>query len=328
MDDQLSRLISDAVADVEPNDRLAEIRERTSPRRTRRGWYAAGGVTLAAAAAVTAIALVTSQTGPRADDPGPVATQRPSSATPTAGMSAYPVYYLGDTPFGPRLYREFRRAAEVGSLPTAVQLLELTPQDPDYRTPWPTGSFEGAEVVRGSRIIAVDLADATLHDRPTDMSAADAELAIQQVMYTVQAVAGDRYPVQFRLNGNPIDQVLGVPTSEPLANAPVLEVNALVQLSTPDEGQVFPGDAAVHVTGAANSFESNVGWRLQRWEGTEIVGQGSFMATGYMGERLFPFAGEINLEGIPAGRYLLMVSTDDPSGEGKFFTDTRLITVE
>ena len=60
LDDQLSRLISDAVADIEPTNRLAEIRERTSPPRTRKGWYAAGGAMLAAASLRRPASLISS----------------------------------------------------------------------------------------------------------------------------------------------------------------------------------------------------------------------------------------------------------------------------
>lgn len=326
-DRKLAELITDAVADVEPADRLAEIQERTAPRRTRRGWYAAGGAMLAAAAAVTAIALAANQAAPEAEEDPPIGSPT-SSPTPTPGESAYAVYYVGETPMGLRLYREFQRAAGVNSLPAAIHLIESSSFDPDYRTLWQPGSFETAQFVPDIGVIQVNLADSSLRARPAGMSAAGAGLAIQQVIYTLQAAAKERHPVQFRWNGNPIDQVYGVPTSEPLPNEPILAVNSHVQLSTPDEGQTFPVNGTIHVSGAANSFEANVVWRLQRWEGTEIVARGYFTAEGHMAERLFPFVGDIKLEGIPAGRYLLSVSTDDASGEGKFFTDDRLITID
>jgi hypothetical protein len=113
-----------------------------------------------------------------------------------------------------------------------------------------------------------------------------------------------------------------------VVNAPPLEVLSLVSISDPAEGLVLEQGSVLEVEGAANSFEANVVWRLQRYEGTGIVGQGYFTAEGYMGEKLFPFEGEVDLAGVPAGRYLLMVSTDDPSGEGRFYTDTRTIVVE
>lgn len=326
MDRRLARIVSDAVADLEPTDRLVEIRERTSQRRDRRGWYAAGGAVLAAAAAVTAVALAGGQDRPRADEPGPVATQPPSSPAPTAASSAYPVYYLGETPAGTRLYREFRRAEGKGSLPTAIRLLESAPGDPDYRTPWPAGSFETAELSQDTQVIEVQLADASLHDLPDGMDEAEAELAIQQVVYTLQAVAGDRHPVQFRLGGNPIDQVLGVPTSEPLANAGALEVLALVNISDPSEGSEVE-DLFV-ASGVSNSYEATVPWQILR-EG-EVLLEGFATAEGWMGERLFPWEAQIDVSSLDPGTYTFRAMTSDPSnGEGPgAFEDTRTIVVQ
>ncbi len=69
-DPDLTTLLHDAVSDVEPADRLSEIRAAVPPTPRRFGWYAAGGGVLAVAAAVTAFAVAVSQDTPRADDPG------------------------------------------------------------------------------------------------------------------------------------------------------------------------------------------------------------------------------------------------------------------
>ena len=50
------------------------------------------------------------------------------------------------------------------------------------------------------------------------MTEREAQLAVQQVVYTLQGVVGARAPVQFLLDGNPVDTVLGVSTAEPVAN--------------------------------------------------------------------------------------------------------------
>ena len=56
----LSELFHDTVDEIEPTDRLAEIRARTTAPApvARPWWYAAGGVVLATAAAVTAFAVL------------------------------------------------------------------------------------------------------------------------------------------------------------------------------------------------------------------------------------------------------------------------------
>ena len=327
-DDRLADLIVDSVADVEPADRFAEIRSRTAPRRSRgRGWYAAGGAVLAAAAAVTSIALVVHQPEHRID-PGPVEdptpTLAPPSPTPTAGMTAYPLYFLGETPVGTRLYREFQRAAGPTSLQTAIQLLAFGPGDPDYRTAWPVGSFDTADYW-DSLTVHVDLTDASLHDRPASMSKAEAELAIQQVLFTVQAVANRRVAVQFRLDGNPIDQVFGVPTSEPLTTGSQLDQLALVSVSNPSEG--LEVDGSFVADGRASSFEGTVPWELR--DSLDAVVRHGF-AQAAMGDHLMPWKTErIDVSDLPPGSYEFVAMTDDPSGgEGPGpFTDTRTIVV-
>ena len=323
--DDLTTLLHEAVEHVEPTDRLAELRARTR-RRSRTRWYAAGGAVLATAAVVTVIALAANQNQPKAEDNGPVTNPSPDTSA-TAGESAYPVYYLGETPTGTRLYREFQQAPGFMWTEIAIQLLSRAPDDPDYRTPWPTGAFETAKVVGSgeSRIIEVTLANESLHDRPEGMSKTEAGLAVEQVIYTLQGVAGERWPVQFRLHGNPIDQVLGVATSEPLANAPQLDVLALVSISNPAEGRDV--DASFSADGVASSFEGTVPWELRN-AGGDVVRSG--VAQGTMEDHLTPWeTGPIDVSDLPAGTYTFVASTDDPSGgEGPGpTTDTRTITI-
>lgn len=333
----LNRLFHEAVDPVEPNPGLDAIRARISeePAMNRR-WIAP----LAAAAAVAAIAggfLALQDGDPQGGPVTPPATSTPVSPTPTPTETeppvkqvAVPVYYVGDTPQGPRLYREFARVPEGQELQAVDLAVAGKAADPDYRSPWPAGtkleiSFDG---VGEDGQFGITLPDASLHDRPAGMSAREAALAIEQVIYTAQGVAQTRAPVQFYLGNNPIDTVLGVPTSEPLANGPVVETLSLVNLSTPGEGQVVTGDTLA-VSGVANSFEATVPLRLQRYEGTQIVWQGSAMASECCGDKLYPFSTSIDVSEVPPGRYLLTASTDDPSdGEGPGpFTDTRLIEI-
>jgi hypothetical protein len=130
--------------------------------------------------------------------------------------------------------------------------------------------------------------------------------------------------VQFTLNGNPIDQVLGVPTSEPLANAPILETLSRVNLTTPEEGQEVTD--TLEVEGVSNSFEANVAWRLEDASGTE-VDSGAITALGYMAEKLFPFHDSLDVSSLDPGTYTFIVSTDDPSGAGNVDSDSRTVII-
>lgn len=319
--DDLTTLLHEAVEHVEPTDRLAELRARTR-RPSRARWYAVGGAVLATAAVVTGIAIAARPSS----DPGPGPSNHPTATdSATAALSATPVYYIGSTPQGPRLFREFQQSPPLGS--HLLRLVESPPMDPDYSTPWPAGSFGDVVVRADLGQIDVTLADASLHDRPAGMSAEMADLAIEQAIYSVQAVVQQRLPVQFRRGGNPVDQVLGVPTSEPLDRAPQNDVLALVNITNPSEGREVEGSFSAE--GLANSFEATVPWQL-RDPGGDVVLQGSAQAEGWM-DRLYPWETEpIDVSDLAPGTYTFLAMTDDPSGgaEGAGPTvDTRTITI-
>ena len=108
--------------------------------------------------------------------------------------------------------------------------------------------------------------------------------------------------------------------------APQLDVLSRVSLSDPSEGQVV-GDT-LNVKGVANSFEANVIWAI---EGDGVGMGGNFTATGYMGERLFPFSDDIDVSSLDPGTYTLTVETSDPSGGAEGFgpfSDTRTFVIE
>jgi hypothetical protein len=329
MTDQRIRDLLQEVADgVEPGDRLGAIRAATvHGRRTHRGWWAAGGAGLVAASVVTAVALTSGGT-PRPSEPAPAHEgTATTTGTDSATSRVVPVYFVGDTPSGPRLYREFLKptggvSAETFALDAALHGDAL---DPDYRSSWPADASAGPYSM-SSDLIRITLTG-DLRDRPAGMSEEDARLAIEQVVRTAQGVFGrGRVPVQLSLGDGPADQVLGVSTSEPLGNAPDLSVLAHVSLSDPFEGQVVDNDEPLVVRGAANSFEGNVVTRIQRWEGTEVVAEEPTIAGTYE-NKLFPFEITFDLSSVPPGDYVVISRTDDPSGEGRFDTDTRRITV-
>jgi hypothetical protein len=348
-DDQLRRLLSDAVSDIEPTNRLAQIQDsvrpdpKVVPMSRPRPWMAVVGV--AAAVAViggAAFAAGALQGNDNADDQTPVGpvpsthttspVTPPSSTAPTSpttsatpGLYAYAVYYVGDDPDGrPVLFREFHTGVGPASAAPALHDLASPPLDPDYRTPWQAGDLSGA-TLHGD-VIDVSLGSSSVHDRPAGMSRADAKAAIQQVVFTVQAAFQHRLPVQFTLNGNPIDQVLGQPTSEPLTQGSVLQVCSRMSISNPNEGAQLSGK--VTVSGVNNSFEATVVVYLLR-DGSDkhlLVTPG--IATGWQADKLFPWTVHLDLSRVQPGEYTLVASNDDPSGQGHPEIDTRTIIVK
>ena len=350
-DDRLAALLSDAVSDLEPADRLADIRSRTKvvPMSSRRPWlYAVGGAVVATAATITAIAYAghlrdtSADTGPSGHGGGhsgrPVHSSAPSDpasgpetggptmsppVVPSATGTTYAVYYVGDGPGkrGPVLFREFHRGAG-DKVELALKDLGGGALDGDYRSVWAEGDLTGASL--DGDVIDVDV-DARVHDRPAGMSQAEAEASVEQVIYTVQAAFGTRAPVQFRLNGNPVDQVLGVPTSEPLSQGKLTDTLSLMSISSPNEGDVISGNSLT-VTGANNGFEGSAVVKLM--SGDRMVQHKSTIG-GWGGDKLYPWTVTFDVSGLAPGTYTIVASNDDPSGgEGNGpDVDTRVISI-
>ncbi len=167
-----------------------------------------------------------------------------SAAPAPTGAAAVPVYFVGDTPDGPRLYREFQRGEEPLFISAAASVAG-TAYDPDYGSLWPPGvSVSGVDVTGQDADARIEVSvDGAPADLPTGMTGEEAALALQQVVYSVQgALQEGRVPVQFLADGAPTDQILGQPVTDPVSNAPTLETLALVSLTDPAEGQVVNGE--------------------------------------------------------------------------------------
>ncbi len=297
--DELRELLTDAVSDVEPVYRLSEIQARVH-RPARRGWYAVGGAVLAAAAVVTAVSL-SENDGVRRDNAPPA-----SDVERTAAL-----YFVGDTPAGPRLYREFQKVTG-GPLADLEAITRANgPEDPDYRTTWPAGSFESVTVE--DERIDVELG------APAPEMRLRGPLVVQQVIYTVQAATGAELPIRFTEDGQILDGTL-------YQRAAQSKVLALVNISDPVEGlQVQDSFVA---RGRADSFEATVRWEIV--QGQEVVKEGFATAEGW-GGRLYPWETEIDVSDLSPGTYTFVAKTDDPSGGTEGFgpfTDTRTIIVD
>jgi len=339
-DDDLRTLLHDAVSDVHPDPALHRIRSRTAtlPQHGSRTWLV-GLAAAATAAAIAGVVVVTTQRGPGSDS-GPVASPTTStSAGPSASTTATTntsteramgVYYVGDTPQGPRLYREFHRLrvadGAAGTVGPAIEQALDRADDSDYRDPWPDGTQASVQGATGSEVTLSLSNDALdLRDRPAGTSAAEAEAAVQQLVYTAQAALQQRLPVRFLVGGQPTDSLLGVDVSGPVTNGPALETLALVSISEPPEGGEVTG--SFRASGVASSFEATVPWEIRK--GDKVVKRGFSMASGWM-DKLYPWQTDpISVADLPEGTYTFVASTDDPSdGEGAGPTsDTRTIVV-
>ncbi len=255
------------------------------------------------------------------DDNGKNSPSGPSSkptGTETGG-SAVPVYYLGDTKAGVRLFREFHRAS--GDRLTAALGLAVhdTADDPDYRSGWPDGTrVRSASASNGS--ITVDLSGSDLSRRPSDTSGAEARQALNAVVYTADGVTQTKSSVAFRIDGRPADTVLGVDVGSAVQRANPDKVKATVSVFSPAQGATVT--SPVKVTGEAATFEANVVWEL-RQDG-KVVKRGFTTAKECC--TLAPYS--FTLKADP-GKYTLVVrDTNERTGKGAGTgQDTKDITV-
>jgi hypothetical protein len=354
-----SALTADA-GSIQPGERLATILSRahegggtrTLPS-SRRPWPI-----LAAAAAV---ALVTAGTLWVAGRPGPdasapagatrtttslPASRPPASATvpstptaptttgastalppaPAGSITGVPVYWIGETGGAPRLFREFRTVPDAGG-PIASALYAMTrmqPLDADYTTPWTPASR--ITTTRSGSSLTVDLsADAI---SATDVGSEVAQRAVQQLVYTATAaasVAGTPVTsVTILVDGGPAELWGTVRVGTPTPRAPVVEVQSHVWALSPTEGQeLSPGRLAF--TGYGTSFEANFLWRITTDAGVLVAKGNAMGGTGDGGFGQFTFD-----QTLPVGRYVVEMSTEDPSGRAEGSgaqVDTKAFTV-
>lgn len=252
------------------------------------------------------------------DSPEPSAS--PSETPDTVTV---PVYFVGETPQGEKLFREFRKVEADNPADEALALMTAGDAlDPDYDSVYPDGSFAGVEI--GSDAITVQLPDDTWAS-PDSMSEDDARLAAQQLVYTLQGIAQARLPVEVQLDGAPAD-LFGL--GGELSNEPEIDVRALVNVTVPEEGATVSGSFTA--SGVSSSFEATTPWEIRQGgpDGT-VVKKGFATAEGWM-DKLYPWETEVDVSGLEPGDYTFVAMTDDPSGgEGRGPTeDSKAITVQ
>jgi hypothetical protein len=298
------------------------------PRRTR---VAALALTAALAGALAGCG---DDSGTEAVDPAD-STTAPSdpatSATPTEETSApadevtVPIYFVGDTPQGPRLFREFRKVEADNPLEEAAALMVAGDAlDPDYRSAFPAGAFSAVSYADGA--FRVELADDAWTTPAEQGSSDDATLAVQQLVYTLQGVQQDRAPVKVFVNDSPDPSPLfGVDTAAGVTEAPELDVLSLVSVTAPESDSTVSGTFTA--SGVASSFEATVPWEIR--QGDQVVLDGFATAEGWM-DKLYPWETEVDVSSLAPGEYTFVALTDDPSGGegGGPQQDTKLITIE
>lgn len=248
-----------------------------------------------------------------------------SSSTPE-DMVTVPVYFVGDTPQGPRLYREFREVPADNPLEEAAALVTAGDTlDPDYLTLFPGGAFASVAYDETAEEFHVVVGDDSWNTA-VDQTRKEARLAVQQLVYTLQGVQQTRAPVKvFVQEGGPAGLLFGIDTTDGVTNDPELDVLAFVNVTAPEEGSTVSDTFTA--SGVASSFEATVPWEIR--QDREVVKHGFSTAEGWM-DKLYPWETEVDVSDLAPGDYTFVAMTDDPSdGEGFGPTeDSKNITVE
>lgn len=274
----------------------------------------------------TSSASPTSSSATVSPSPSSPTTESPNTTTtPPAGqLTGIPVYWVGESRKEFRLYREFRTVPRAGGVAASAvsAMMRLQPLDPDYQTPWrpPTR----LRVTQTSSAITVDLSRDAFAN--TNVGSELAERAVQQLVYTATSaahVAGhDASTVTITVDGASYDAWGVVQLGSPMRRAPMLQVQGLVWVVSPQQGGVRPA-GQVSFTGYGTSFEATFAWKVTGATGA-VVAHGSAMGgTGTGGFGTFRFAARLG-----AGTYTVQAGTDNPSGSALGpATDDKKFTV-
>ncbi|WP_380157267.1 Gmad2 immunoglobulin-like domain-containing protein [Kineococcus sp. R86509] len=234
-----------------------------------------------------------------------------TGGTLPTGATSVPVYWLGGQPA--KLYREYVKAGSGANDATNAlrAMLSGSPTDPDYSSPWSKDAT--ATVSESGGKLVVDVAASAASG-----STGDATLALQQLVYTVTAAAGDDQPIELRVGGKAGQSVFGTSVPASLSRAPQADVQAPAWITS-----VSPSAGSVTVKGVGTGFEGTLLYTLTNAAGAEVARDSvQAGANGTFAEFSFTAA-------VPAGTYTLSVfAPDESDGEGAGpVGDTKTVTI-
>jgi hypothetical protein len=231
-----------------------------------------------------------------------------------------PVYYVHDDGQGLRLYREFHSVPVVAENRIGAAVTEMfagKPLDPDYTSPWPKDAGVN-EVTKAGDTARVDL-NAAAAD--ANVGSAAAEIALQQLVYTVTAADPTVTKVRLSVDGRNVSELWGhiqVGTKE-FSRAPMVDVQGLIWLLSPKERDTV--GRTVQIKGFGTAFEATVSWEVRDAGGT-VVEKG-FTEGGANGE-FAEFADSVTL---PPGTYEIRAFESSAEDGRPLHIDDKTFTV-
>jgi hypothetical protein len=185
--------------------------------------------------------------------------------------------------------------------------------DPDYSSPWsadPTATVTSS----GGRLV-VDLSAAAASG---SAGPGGAQLAVQQLVYTVTAAASSDDPVEVRVDGKARPSLFGTTVAQTLTRDPQADVQAPAWITS-----VTAAAGSVTVKGLGTAFEGTLMYTLTNSAGTEVA-RDAVQAGANGTFAPFSFTAQ-----VPAGTYTVAVFAPDESGgeAGPTAGDTKTVTV-
>ncbi|HEX6870493.1 MAG TPA: Gmad2 immunoglobulin-like domain-containing protein [Micromonosporaceae bacterium] len=241
-------------------------------------------------ASVTAVVMGVASCVPDPDRPaattGPPAITGAAPSTTPSGVvvaSSIPVYFTAEVDQRTMLYREYHLAVGADSLPARIAaalsvMMANQALDPDYGGVWPGGSTVRDVRIEGS-VAVVDLAGV----QAATVSRAAAQAAVQQLVFTVTAVAADRGTqlsgVRLLVDGERVGRLWGqVSVGELLTRGPALDFLAPVWIISPQHQETVGRTFEVHLAGAV--FEATMRLRVRDRGGNVVLSRSVMLSIG------------------------------------------------
>ncbi len=237
-----------------------------------------------------------------------------------------PIYFVGDTPQGPRLFREFRQVEADNPMAEAVALMTAgDADDPDYGTLYPEGSFADVSFSEGAGAIVVQVKDDAWSAVPRRHEQAGRQARRPAARLHRPGRAAGPAAGAGAERQRPGAALRG--PDRTAASRPHPRTTCWPWSTSPSPQQDSEPGATFTASGVANSFEATVPWEIRDEDGKKVL-DGFATADGW-GDHLYPWQSEVDASSLAPGTYTFVAMTDDPSdGEGGGPTeDTKTFTL-
>jgi hypothetical protein len=279
------------------------------------GKHASTGLRLTIA--ITLVLALTACAQDPTINPTPTTTTSTSSSSSTDDGELLALYFVGETPQGPMLYREFHRIPVTTSrIETALNAVLATtpPDDPDYLTLWPKDASVESISRDGSTAI-IDINFSALN-----VGSAYEMRAIDQLVWTATAADPNVTSVRFLRSGKQVESFAGhVDTTGTFARQAQYEVLAPIWITSIENGGTLSG--AFTFGGLATVFEAALLWEVS--QDGRVVKKG-YTTAAEAGPARAPW--QVTITGLPSGTYLLRAYATSAKDGSLFAEDTKTIT--